>query len=392
MFRRARARYRQVAPTLDRTAVLVASFCAFEGGIYLLERRNIPIGAALPFRPGAAILFVATAMHGLFRAFGLHPIWNGEYLSWLKLTPWTSRKPLPMGPVELIWADGVFVGGLLLLSATLPQPRAMQLLNVFLLCHLAGLTLTLWLTRTPAFGYTAAFGLGLALRWWHQPMACLAAATAVYMLAYEGLRRGFARFPWDPVNLKKLNPSTDMSKGVEQAEPCGWPYDQIMRDLDTERRISPLDAVLGCMLATWWLFVITSLIDNPNGRVGALAVALGAATVGGSIARLGIYVQGYQSPLKLWARIVTFRLIIPGYDQVFVAPLCTLLVGPIALGALAAARLPVEIAFSTATGLALLVALIAPPRLRRWRLTGRHRMVAVVPQNLASTQALVKVG
>ena len=81
-----------------------------------------------------------------------------------------------------------------------------------------------------------------------------------------------------------------------------------MRELDTERRVSRLDAVLGCMLASWWLYVISSLITNPNGRVGTLAVALGAATVGGSIGRLVIYVQGYQSPLSLWGRIVKFRL------------------------------------------------------------------------------------
>ncbi len=392
MFRRARARYRQVAPTLDRTAVLVAAFFAFEGGIYLLERRNIPIGNALPFRPGAAILFIASAMHGLGRAFGLHPIWNNEYLSWLKLTPWTNRRPLPIGPVELIWADGVFVGGLLLLSSVLPHPRAMQLLNVFLISHLAALTLTLWLTRTPAFGYAAAFGLGLAVRWWHEPLACLALATLVYLLAYEGLRRGFERFPWEPVNLKKLNPNADLSKVGVEAEPCGWPYDQLMRELDEKRRVSLPDAVLGTMLASWWLNVITSLITNPNVRMGTLAAALGAATVGGSIGRLVIYVQGYQSPLSLWGRIMNFRLIIPGYDQVFVAPICTVLVGPVSLGVLAWAQAPVEIGISTAAGLTLLVALLAPPRLRRWRLTGRHRIVPVVPQNLSSTSALVKVG
>ena len=76
----------------------------------------------------------------------------------------------------------------------------------------------------------------------------------------------------------------------------------------------------------------------------------------------------------------------------FVAPICTLLIGPFALGVLASGRLPVEICFSTAAGLTLLVALLAPPRLRRWRLTGRHRIVPVVPQNLSSTRPLSKWG
>ena len=85
------------------------------------------------------MLFIASIQHGLSRVFGFHPIWHGDYLNWLKMTPWTSRKPLPWGPVELIWEDGIIVGALILLSSILPAPRAMQLLNAFLLSHLAAL-------------------------------------------------------------------------------------------------------------------------------------------------------------------------------------------------------------------------------------------------------------
>ena len=191
---------------------------------------------------------------------------------------------------------------------------------------------TLWLTRTWAIGYTVAFGLGFAVWLWHQPYFCLAIATLVYLLAHEGLRRGFQQFPWEPRKLPNLNLNTDLSKLGGQGEPCGWPYDRMLREIGDEQGIHRLDAVLCCMLGGWWLFVLTSLIPDPRNRLGALSMAFGLTTIVCTLARIGIYVQGYQSPLSLWGRIVTLRLIIPGYDQVFVAPICALLAGPIALG------------------------------------------------------------
>ena len=45
---------------------------------------------------------------------------------------------------------------------------------------------------------------------------------------------------------------------------------------------------------------------------------------------VGLY-KGYVPPTTFWAPIITGRWIIPGYDQVFVAPICTFLVGPLFL-------------------------------------------------------------
>ena len=70
-----------------------------------------------------------------------------------------------------------------------------QLLCAFLLAHLLALTPSFWLTRSEAFGYITAFVLGLAVRLWHQPLACLATLTGVYLIAYEGLRRSMAAIP-----------------------------------------------------------------------------------------------------------------------------------------------------------------------------------------------------
>ena len=74
------------------------------------------------------MLFMASVLHGTIRVFAIHPIWNEGYQGWLESTPWFSRKPLPLGPVELVWEDGLILGPLILLSAVLPEPGALHLL------------------------------------------------------------------------------------------------------------------------------------------------------------------------------------------------------------------------------------------------------------------------
>jgi hypothetical protein len=92
--------------------------------------------------------------------------------------------------------------------------------------------------------------------------------------------------------------------------------------------------------------------------------------------------------MTLWGRFRTLRWIIPGYDQVFVAPICTLFAGPTSLGLFLACKLPLEVCLPMATGVIVLVGLITPPRLRHWRLIGQHRIVHIPSQ----AKAFVKVG
>ena len=75
--------------------------------------------------------------------------------------------------------------------------------------------MTLFLTCAWAIGYSTAFALGLAVWLWRQPLACLAASTLVYLVAYEGLRRGFDRFPWKRLEIP--NAEADLISG-ERAE------------------------------------------------------------------------------------------------------------------------------------------------------------------------------
>ena len=106
-------------------------FLLLEGFCRYLESKNIPIAVNPEIRPGYYWLFAVCVIYGLARVVAIHPIWNPGYQTWLESTPWTVRQPLPLGPVELVWEDGLIVGLLILLSATLPHPHAVHLLVCF---------------------------------------------------------------------------------------------------------------------------------------------------------------------------------------------------------------------------------------------------------------------
>jgi energy-coupling factor transporter ATP-binding protein EcfA2 len=68
---------------------------------------------------------------------------------------------------------------------------------------------------------------------------------------------------------------------------------------------------------------------------------------------------------------------------------CMLGSWPLSVALLRAWRVPLDFSLPIATGLILLVALITPPRLKRWRLTGQHRIVHAM--SFATAQAGSKV-
>lgn len=369
----------RVSPTTWRISRALAAWAPFLMVFLLLE---CPIlyyewkrgrRAHLKIRPGTVLLFGICVNHALFRVLAFHPIFQKGYRAWLESTPWTYRKPLPLGPVELTWADGLTLGILILLRATQPEPRAPQMLCIFLFANLIALTLSFWLTRSSAFGYTTAFALGFAVIAWRRPWICLAVLTGTYLIAYEGLRRAMAAFPWTVRKLPRL--SEERSTLTWQRETCGWPHDRMMAQIVADRGVSRIDVVLLCMLAGWWCTAMISQIREPDSRTVASACVFAAAIGLAPLLRMMIYQSGYSPPIGVWGRIWTLRWIIPGYDRVFIAPICALIAGPATLVLLRACGLPQDASLIFAAGMVVLVATLTPPRLRTWRLTGHHRIM-----------------
>jgi hypothetical protein len=351
------------------------------------------LGQDLPIKSRVMnfLLFYAAVYHAVFRAFVFHPAFRSGYRSWLELTPWTYRKPLPLGPVELVWEDGLILGPLILVDQLLPESRAPQLLCTFLLVHLICVNLSFWPTGSRGFGFATAFGLGLAVWTWNEPIACLAVLAGTYALAYEGLRRALCRFPWARRSpIETVHGATWIEYLGFHRELCGWPHDRMMADIVRCPSVRRIDALLCTSLACWWFYALVSLVNDPDMRWGFSMAGFMAAMVFTMIIRLCIYIQGYSSPLRPWARIRTNRWIIPGFDRVFVAPICSLLVGLSVAVLLFACGVPGPARFTVAAGMTVLAALTTPPRLGEWRLTGAHRIAFTPEPVLTKSQRLIQ--
>lgn len=54
-------------------------------------------------------MFAALVLGG-YRAWAYHPLFHTGYRNWLRLTPWTSRLPLVVGPLQLVPQDLIWLG------------------------------------------------------------------------------------------------------------------------------------------------------------------------------------------------------------------------------------------------------------------------------------------
>ena len=93
------------------------------------------------------------------------------------------------------------------------------------------------------------------------------------------------------------------------------------------------------------------------------------------LCRLAIYISYSRPPLSLAGRIVNAKLIIPGYDRIFLTPLA--LIALLKISEWIVILLPPK---SIPLGMALLAACLCGillnggPDMRTWALTGHHRV------------------
>ncbi len=203
--------------------------------------------------PTYRFLVLGSIVLGVYRAVAFHPYFRPNYLRWLRATPWHVHKPLPLGPVELVPEDVVGIGLILLLGTVLPQRHSVELLNTFLISHILALVVTLWRTGAGAFGYAVLFLLGFVPLMSKAPWLALLVLTATYLVIHEGLWHALRGFPWETEGFAV---DIGLLQTTKTDNSCGWLFDRLHRDITTARGISRIDALLGCMLVSWWLFAI----------------------------------------------------------------------------------------------------------------------------------------
>lgn len=354
----------------------------FPDGLYLWVRLNASVPEIVEefsresSRWRDAIAAGLMAIYGAYRVAGFHPCFRTDYRRWLELTPWNSRKSLPLGPIHLVWQDALLLGSLVLFLNGTPYGR-LGAAAALLSGYLALLDFSFWITGPWWMVYVILFGLGLAIRLLASPPLALALLVVLCALSMAGLRWALARFPWQTSPAAEyVRRQFAVTAPDRQKPPLEWPYNRLV-GVRPERVLPYRDGILLSLLAGWWLYAITSNLTAPHDRANVPPFLFGLVTLVACVTRLALYVVPCWPPISVWGRIRTGRWIIPGYDYVLIAPLCTLLVAAIASPAASLAGSAYNvITYSLATAIVLMIALNVGPSRRRWYLTGHHRFVA----------------
>jgi hypothetical protein len=351
--------------------------------LYVLVEAVVPLWTrfvwGVPVEQPAGWLLIqgATMIYAVHRVVTFHPLFQADYRRWLKSTPWTSRYPLPVGPIHLVLQDGLVLAALAgLVWARHPAVSWPHLILKFLLIYESALAVSFSVLQMAWFAYAIGFGLGLMVLFWQTPPIALPVAAAFYLVAYAGLRRALDNFEnwgleWIEQQTTLVVTQGDIDRMRRNV--LGWPFDCI-RPRDVAASITYRDGLMLSLLAGWWMFVILQHVD-PAARFAG-NIFLGFACQFAAWGRLGTYLWGYAPPISLGGRIFTLRWIIPGYDYVFIAPLLTLGITAAGISIQPLWNVPAGIAAPVTLTLLLIVTLTSAPTLERWRLTGNHRLAA----------------
>jgi hypothetical protein len=278
--------------------------------------------------------------------------------------------------VHLVLQDVLFLGVAVGLCWPRGGMQSLAVLKVFLFAYVFMLgALHVW-TGQKVWAYIVGVGLGFMGFFAPSPLFYVAAAIT-YVAAILGLRASLAHFPWDTLQrFQLLNQSSKSNAKFKVKGMLGWPHDRLGPGFPNYNNGFTLgETMLTGLLAGWWFFVVvyhTSHYDVEN--TNALMLS-SMAIFYGVIARLAIYCHGYMPPLSLWGRVVHGRLIIPGYDKVFVAPLLAIITLVIMRMLLLWSNIPALFILPIGLMVSWWILLGMGPSLNAWRLTGNHRIV-----------------
>ena len=366
-------RYRQIFPGIR---ILMAVTL-----IYLL----VEVGSAnKPFpdaHRGRFFVYLLAALYGAYRVVGFHPLFWQGYRGWLVLTPWTSAFPLPLGPIGFVWEDAFILGYLSLPSLFSTRVEPSWIFGNAMFAASGVLALTFLATGQRGFSYAIALLLGLTLRVSPDRWAFLIAAAFTYLVAFVGLRRSLAAFPWPAPWSNVFNTINNLNTPIlhlAQGPSCGWPFDFLRPPSPPLFRFDFLDALLTSMLLGWWVFAVAGLFDDPRERGIIATLACVFCSFFMIPGRAFIYTRFHVPPVGVWTRLVTRRFIIPSYDQVFIAPTCATFIALATPTGLMALGVTSEVASPVTLSLVMLAVLTIKPSLHCWKLTGGHRIVPAV--------------
>jgi hypothetical protein len=343
-----------------------------EPWVALTEQDRVWVVAA----PRNGMVLMAIVLYAVFRTLGFHPLTRYEYGRWLYETPWRHPQPLPFGPVHLTPQDGLLLGlAVLLCHGSLQAQWAVP--QAFLVVYLAALSFLSYVCGLRWRVYLLVFGLGLMVRlspW--SPISVVLVAAVLYPMGLWALSATLAGYPWPASVVQAVarqtaaTPTRRRQAGYDKTE-LGWPFDLLQKPIEVPRQ-NWIQLAVETVLTGWVVYAAFSSI--PELALAALRIMAAFAPLFG-VVRLITYCWHCRPPISVWGRIFTGRWIIPGYDQVLVAPLCVLVVGGILPILMLWTALPGELSLAISVAALVLVYRGIGPSWPRWLLTGNHRLV-----------------
>lgn len=325
--------------------------------------------------PAKYLLMFTSLNYGASRVFGFHPYYQGDYRNWLARSPWKRGMPLTAGPVFPVPEDVLGLAALALLALTQPDLDPLGVIARVLIGYCLALAATFWKTGVTEFAYLTLFGVGLAVRLWPDPRACLAAIALTVPVALMGLWRSFGLFPWDGFRLPKFQPDGEISNRPEAKVNCGWPYESLSPKLPAPKPWPLTDKLLLSLLFGWGAFAICGPLGEGEERSVVMGMALSCTGFALVVGRYFLYRQGIAPPINVWGRLSTLRLIVPGYDRIYLGPFFSLSTIVFASIEFHRMGLPEDIWIPITITLAFFVNFVTGPNLLRWRLTGKLRIL-----------------
>lgn len=368
-----------VWPPLWLITIFGFVYVAFIIGNHLIDPQNTSGEGAVG---GRTIICVAAVIYAFWRLCVFHPAVNVPYASWLALSPWNPGKRLPLGPIHPVWQDAAFLASLGALTQWPLHSAPFVPAACFVGAYLFGLTLVLGSTKTWPNLLAASF-LWPAFLLTHGSTPLVWVIIALLGLVIcDGTRRSLRRFPWrqdirtNP-GLPKSRPSESLNQLDIRIDPAnnigrflrlGWPFANLSpKPRFTEVSISTsfwLSALVG-----WWIYCI--MVGTDTDEVVPLLLFI---SIGGALARLGIYAGSIAPPFTFRSRLRWGPLILPGFDKIFIGPLTAIaagVVGGMVLNHVIRGRQALYGAFA---GLIVFILLATGPTMRNWTLAGKLRL------------------
>jgi hypothetical protein len=345
-----------------------------------------PLSVRNPFemeeirRAGTILVTLPAVVYGIYRVVRFHPSANSRYLAWLKVSPWRAEKPLPLGPVQLVWQDLVVIGAILSIAHWRSHTEIVYPLAGFGFAYLGCLTLLLAWTGMIANVVTILFLLPtLLLRDLH-PLMLITILVALVTVALTGFRNSLQKFPWkrDGIAEADVHSLVTGQPAVNVPPNAGWPFHVLSPKADFPK-VSLTASVIASASIGWWTYCLLKRASEPLGPALLLGYPLPA------LVRYALYNLGVSPPFNYFSRLTTGRLIVPAYDRVFLIPIASLLVGTCGILIVAGAGSWRTAAEASVTAIVFFILLAGSPTLKNWRLTGKHRYRFPLARQLSQT-------